>query len=892
MSIIIQAGHKSSKSRQLMEKLYERGLSRPADSYTYKMTSEQVSETLCKVLSLEDMSSANDKMADNIMIDLLLANLDSENWGWESDRNLASLEYWGQIEPNVKFILVFDHPKNVLRSLENKKITIDLIDQEICEWVNYHQNILEFFEKNKNTAILIEGVSALNDINGLAVQVKNIAQTLQFKSGWQVISEPSIFTEDSKNRLQSNVVKDNLFIEVINKYPEAIKIFNSLIDKASIKNSSLIYKTKRMSLDSLVESLNYLELEKEKIHLESDRDKNYSLAIIKNKKQEVQKLDRELQELKSKNKYLENSIKKNQELDKDLEKKAPNVKDRLDVNKLKEPVHYGAEDRIKNDLPYRLGSTIVKSGINPQKLIKLPLNLVKEYQEFQKTNKIYDNLPPIEKYQDFYKVEKVKSHLSYRLGKIVVDNTKSPKNALKMPIKIGTETISHFRRKKGLQPAIERINNEKKNTIGIKERKRKVDNDFLPLSIIKGDRVSKGTIVLATVDFLPNIGGISIMTHELANNMVEDGFNVIVVAKSGSYVPNGFLRKYSLFVDKDFKKEAKSGKLAVEEDKRISVMFQRIIKRFNVNCILLLHPFYYGIGAKDAAIKARIPFSVYFHGYEIRSQLLGKYPRNLKQLINEKVVYSLRERTIYTAATADYIFVNSNFTKSVFDDFTIKPEVIVTGCGISNEIVNKFPSVSTIQFESNKQKHRTGLVENNEVLIGFIGRLVTQKNVTSILKLIKENERFRCIIIGTGPDADSLRYQVEDFGILDRVDFVGVVSEEEKWKILQALDFIALMSRVDDTTGHVEGFGIALLEGIVAGAVPLSSGTGGMVDIIDDDINGLICPIGDEKTQSKRIIKVYDDKETYDLMRQNAQNKLKEKFTWNAAAKKITDRLL
>jgi len=892
MSIIIQAGHKTSKSKQLMEKIYERGLSRPFDSYTYKMSSQQVSEKLYNVLSKKDTSSASNKMADNIMIDLLLANLDSENWGWESDKNLASLKHWERIESNVKFILVFDHPKNVLRNLEGKKATIDLIDQEIGEWINYHQNMLEFFEKSKDTGILVEGVSALRDINGFTVETRNLAQTLQFKSSWQVISESSTSTENSKNKSQFNLAKENLFIEIINKYPEAIKVFNSLIDKASMKDSSLIYKTKRISLDSLVKSLNYLELEKEKSRLEFDRDKNYSLAIIEKKEQEIQKLDRELQELKFKNKYLESSVKKNQELDKALEKKAPNVKNRVDAKKLKEPVYYGAEDRIKNDLPYRLGSTIVKSGINPQKLIKLPLNLVKEYQEFQKTNKIYDNLPSIEKYQDFHKVEKVKSHLSYKLGKIIIDNTKSPKNALKMPIKIGTETISHFKRKKGLQPAIERINNRKKDTIEIKKIKEKVDNDFLPLSIIKGDRGRKGTIVLATVDFLPNIGGISIMTHELANNMVEDGFNVIVVAKSGSYIPNGFLRKYSLFVDKDFKKEAKSGKLAVEEDKRVSVMFQRIIKRFNVNCILLLHPFYYGIGAKDAATKARIPFSVYFHGYEIRSQLLGKYPQNLKQLINEKVVYSLRERTIYTAATADYIFVNSNFTKSVFDDFTIKPEVIVTGCGISNEIVNKFPSISTIQFESNKQKHRTGLVENNEILIGFIGRLVTQKNVTSILKLIKENERFRCIIIGTGPDADSLRYQAEDFGILDRVDFVGVVSEEEKWKILQALDFIALMSRVDNTTGHVEGFGIALLEGIIAGAIPLSSGTGGMVDIIDDDINGLICPIGDERTQSKRIIKVYDDKKTYDLMRQNAQNKLKERFTWNAAAKKITNRLL
>lgn len=481
MSIIVQSGHETSKSKQLMKKLYERGLSRPADSYTNQMTPEQVSETLYKVLARENMSSANEKMADNVMIDLLLANLDSENWGWESDKNLASLEYWGEVEPDVRFILVFDHPKNVLNNLISEKITIELLDQIMSEWVSYHQTMLGFFEKNQDKAILVEGVFAIKDINSLGVQLKNIAQTLQLKSSWQVMngSASSIESSNTKLQLQFNVVKNNIFAEIINKYPEVIEIFNTLLDKASIKNSDLIYKTKRTSLDSLVESLNYLEFEE---------DKKSSLANIEKsleqKELEAQRLNRELQESNSKRQVLENELKKvsnrieekaqsshpvstdiekenellivqlhqlQEELEryyienKKLKSNEVGKSDRTIRDLEQQPTHYGAAERIKQDLPYRLGEKIVKAK-QPKHIVSLPFVLAKEYSDFQKNDVSVEKLPPIELYKDAYEADKVKEHLSYKVGKVLVDSTKSPKKMITMPKNLTKEVVEFYKR--------------------------------------------------------------------------------------------------------------------------------------------------------------------------------------------------------------------------------------------------------------------------------------------------------------------------------------------------------------------------------------------------------------------------------------------------------------
>ena len=481
MSIIVQAGHKTSKSKQVIEKLYERGLSRPADSYTHKMTPEQVSETLYKVLPREDISIINNKLADNVIVDLLLSNLDSENWGWESEKNLATLEYWQQTEPDVRVILVFDHPKNVLSNLKNKKITTEVLDQVMSDWVSYHQTMLGYFEKNQDTAILIEGVFALENINSLGAQVNNIAKTLQLKSSWQVISETAISIENgnSSSQLQLNVVTENIFAEIINKYPEAIKVFNTLLDKSSIKNSDLIYKTKRTSLESLVESLKYLQLEEEKKSSLAHIEKN-----LAQKDQENQRLNRELQESNSKRKVLENELKKinnkteertqsNQSGNSDIEKenellivqihqlqeeleryyienqKLKNSEVRKSDRTIRDPeqksTYYGAAERIKQELPYRLGEKIVKAK-QPKHMVSLPFVLAKEYSNFRKDDMNAVSLPSIDLYIDAHKAEKVKEHLSYKVGKVLVDGLESPISSIKIPFKIIRE-ITIFKKK-------------------------------------------------------------------------------------------------------------------------------------------------------------------------------------------------------------------------------------------------------------------------------------------------------------------------------------------------------------------------------------------------------------------------------------------------------------
>ena len=89
---------------------------------------------------------------------------------------------------------------------------------------------------------------------------------------------------------------------------------------------------------------------------------------------------------------------------------------------------------------------MVSHSKSTKDLVKLPFALVQEYREFQKTHINQEELPPIEEYQDAYEAEKVKKHLSYKLGKTLVDSVKSPKGILDLPVKMGKEIVG-FKKK-------------------------------------------------------------------------------------------------------------------------------------------------------------------------------------------------------------------------------------------------------------------------------------------------------------------------------------------------------------------------------------------------------------------------------------------------------------
>ncbi len=79
-------------------------------------------------------------------------------------------------------------------------------------------------------------------------------------------------------------------------------------------------------------------------------------------------------------------------------------------------------------------------------------------------------------------------------------------------------------------------------------------------------------------------------------------------------------------------------------------------------------------------------------------------------------------------------------------------------------------------------------------------------------------------IIGSGPEWEPLRRQVEALGLDDRVEFAGMLSGEALAQSLNRHRVIAIPSRWEET------FGMFALEGLACGCIPVVSTGGGLAD--------------------------------------------------------------
>ncbi|MGE0192392.1 MAG: N-acetyl-alpha-D-glucosaminyl L-malate synthase BshA [Planctomycetota bacterium] len=89
------------------------------------------------------------------------------------------------------------------------------------------------------------------------------------------------------------------------------------------------------------------------------------------------------------------------------------------------------------------------------------------------------------------------------------------------------------------------------------------------------------------------------------------------------------------------------------------------------------------------------------------------------------------------------------------------------------------------------------------------------------------------VMVGDGPDRAACEARVQTLGLRSQVRFLGAQSDVEN--LLPAADLFLLPSRF-------ESFGLAALEAMACGAVPLATAAGGLPEVIEDGVTGRLVP--------------------------------------------------
>lgn len=136
---------------------------------------------------------------------------------------------------------------------------------------------------------------------------------------------------------------------------------------------------------------------------------------------------------------------------------------------------------------------------------------------------------------------------------------------------------------------------------------------------------------------------------------------------------------------------------------------------------------------------------------------------------------------------------------------------------IMNDYIDVQKYINVSKDDVNKIKSRFN-ISNEEIVLGNVGRLSIEKNQEYIIDLLCELEKkkvkFKCLLVGDGPEYVKLKNYVKKHGLDRNVFFVGFVSDV--WNYFKCFDIFVFPSLY-------EGFGMALLEAQAAGVLCLSS---------------------------------------------------------------------
>ncbi|MBE7548644.1 MAG: glycosyltransferase family 4 protein [Planctomycetia bacterium] len=182
-------------------------------------------------------------------------------------------------------------------------------------------------------------------------------------------------------------------------------------------------------------------------------------------------------------------------------------------------------------------------------------------------------------------------------------------------------------------------------------------------------------------------------------------------------------------------------------------------------------------------------------------------------------------------------------------------------------------------FEEMRQKKRKELGANDaNVLVGFIGQIVSRKGIEEFLEaasMVREKEKkFKFIVVGGPLDASFFKSRILPLYTFKKLEecltFTGF--REDVKSYLSAIDIFVNPSRE-------EPFGLVNLEAMAMEKAIVATRTGGSLETIIDSETGYIVPVGDVLCLSKRILELTEDKELRNYFGKNSRKRVMQYFT-------------
>jgi glycosyltransferase involved in cell wall biosynthesis len=273
-------------------------------------------------------------------------------------------------------------------------------------------------------------------------------------------------------------------------------------------------------------------------------------------------------------------------------------------------------------------------------------------------------------------------------------------------------------------------------------------------------------------------------------------------------------------------------------------------------------------GALEAAAAAGVPSVL-----EVNAPLIDEQQR-YRSLCNREAAGMVARRAF---AAADVLVAVSDGVADYLNGFPQargRIHVVPNGVNAARFAREKRPVVSA--------------AEKPVFTVGFVGTLKPWHGLDVLM------EAFACfralvprsqlLIVGQGPEMESLQQRAAALGIEESVRFTGAVAPDMVPEMLGLMDVaVAPYPEVPDFYFSP----LKVYEYMAAGLPVVASRIGQLTELIVDGYDGVLCPPGDAAKLCDALFYLHGDPGLRDQMGQAARTKVRAHHTWESVAQRI-----
>ncbi|MFC1693846.1 N-acetyl-alpha-D-glucosaminyl L-malate synthase BshA [Candidatus Latescibacterota bacterium] len=187
------------------------------------------------------------------------------------------------------------------------------------------------------------------------------------------------------------------------------------------------------------------------------------------------------------------------------------------------------------------------------------------------------------------------------------------------------------------------------------------------------------------------------------------------------------------------------------------------------------------------------------------------------------------------------------------------------------EVIPNF--VDTERFTPQTSWPRKRFADPDEKILMHISNFRPVKRIPDIIDVfegVSKHFKSRLLLIGSGPEKERVRQHVEEKGLSDRVNFLGL--QDDVSLLIPCADLYMLLS------DH-ESFGLTALEAMSCGVPVIGTAGSGMDEFLGDSEAGLLFKVGDVPSMINGCIRLLENPDLARTMGEKGRDRALKQFS-------------